>query len=130
MQPKPKFILGTTAVVVLLILLSLSQEANRRWQVQQEVAYLEQDVQQLQKNVIELKHLNQYFRTDDYQERLAREKLNYRAEGEHVVLIPEEDIKEDVKPSLPHDTPEEPTNPVLWWKVFFVDEISSEERAS
>lgn len=121
MQPKPKLILGTTAVIVVLILLSLGQEVNRRWQVQREVTKLEQDVQQLQKNVIELKHLNQYFRTDDYQERLAREKLNYRAEGEHVVLIPDEDIQEEARPELPHDTPAEPSNPVLWWEVFFVD---------
>ncbi|MEX0649981.1 MAG: septum formation initiator family protein [Candidatus Andersenbacteria bacterium] len=122
MQAKPKLILATTAVVILLILLSLGQEVNRRWQVQREIAQLDQEVQSLQKNVLEVEHLNQYFRTDDYQERLAREKLNYRAPGEHVVLIPEEPIAGDGVEALPKQTDPEMSNILRWWRVFFVDD--------
>ncbi|MEX1112482.1 MAG: septum formation initiator family protein [Candidatus Andersenbacteria bacterium] len=121
MQPKPKLIIGSTAIVVVLILMSLGQEVNRRWQVQREVAQLDQEVQALQKNVLELNHLNQYFRTDDYQERLAREKLNYRAPDEHVVLIPDESAAQESKATLPKESKEQVANPMRWWRIFFVD---------
>jgi len=72
--------------------------------------------------VIELENLNQYFRTDSYQERLAREKLNYRAPGEQVVLIPSE-----AQPAL-ESAATEPvgaTTPLEeWWQVLFVREAT------
>lgn len=120
---RPKLVIGITSVVVLLILLSLAQEMNRRWQVQREVQQLDAEVQDLQKNVIELEHLNQYFRTDDYQERLAREKLNYRSQDEQVVLIPEEDLPDERSLPKPTDEDERDPIPLRWWKLLFVDPI-------
>ena len=119
-----KLILGIMAVVAFLILLSLTQEMNRRWQVQREVDQLELEARELEKNVIELENLNQYFRTDDYQERLAREKLNYRAEGEKVVLIPEDDVSREDFPQE-KKVEEETAVPWRWWKIFFVDSAST-----
>lgn len=120
---RPKLIIGTTTVIVILILLSLTQEMNRRWQVQEEVSKLESNVKDLEKNVIELEQLNQYFRSDDYQERLAREQLNYKAEGEKVVLIPEKDLVETPSSQVIESDEEHVSLPLRWWKAFFVDEI-------
>jgi cell division protein FtsB len=122
MNVRPKIILGVTAVIILLILFSLAQEMNRRWQVQQQAARLDQEARQLHKNVIELEHLNQYFRTDDYQERLAREKLNFKAPGEHVVLIPEEDIAHTEYLPQEEESLVSLSVPLRWWHMFFVDE--------
>lgn len=123
---KPKLVVGVTVVVSLLILFSLAQEMNRRWQVQRELQRLEQDVLEAQRKVIELENLNQYFRTDDYQERLAREKLNYRAEGEQVVLIPEQGIEAEIQSSdVSEDGPVLPI-PMRWWHIFFVSEAPFE----
>lgn len=121
MNLRPKLIIGVTVVIVFLILLSLVQEMNRRWQVQREVQRLEEEVAEIQKNVVELDNLNTYFRTEDYQERLAREKLNYRAPGEQVVLIPEEDLSqtEEALPQAEDDT--QISIPMRWWRIFFVD---------
>jgi len=120
MNLKPNIIIGATLIVVLLILLSLAQEMNRRWQVQKEVARLEEDVRELSSNVVELENLNQYFRTDDYQERLAREKLNYRAPGEEVVLIPENELGvTDEELEIGTEAEQPASLPVRWWNVFF-----------
>lgn len=115
-------IIGGTLIIVVLILLSLAQEMNRRWQVQREIQKLDNDVRQLQTNVIELEQLNQYFRTDDYQERLAREKLNFRAPGEQVVLIPENQLSgEAAEQQVIPEAGRPLSNPLRWWHIFFVD---------
>lgn len=118
---KPRLVITATSIIVLLILLSLAQEINRRAQIDRQVGALEQQAGILKKNVIELENLNQYFRTPDYQERLAREKLNYRAPGEQVVLIPEDGVTHEAAPeSLA--IPKKPMPlPLKWWNLFFVD---------
>ena len=116
---KPHIILIVAGIVVLFIMVSLAQEMNRRLQYQAEVDRLEQEVRQAEKGLTELEHLNQYFRTSEYQERLAREKLNYRAPGETVVLIPQ---NENIAPTETATQTEEATPvsiPQKWWFVFF-----------
>lgn len=120
-----KLIISIAGIVAVFILVSLAQEMNRRLQVQREVAKLQQEVHDLEKTIVEMENLNQYFDTDDFQERMAREKLNYRAAGETVVLITEE---------KPADEPREPESQIeegegerssaqRWWRVFFVDSL-------
>ena len=121
---KPRLILGGALGVTLLLLLSLTQEMNRRWQVQREVQLLEAEVHDLEKGVIELENLNQYFRTPDFQERMAREKLNYRAPGEQVVLIPEMALPAIEAQAVDLGEQESTSLPLLWWQTFFVDEPS------
>lgn len=120
----PKLIISIAGVVAVFILVSLAQEMNRRWQVQREAAKLQQAVHDLEKTVVEMENLNQYFNTDDFQERMAREKLNYRAAGETVVLITEETPAD--KPKEPKGQIEAEEIPVArrWWRVFFVDSLA------
>ena len=117
-----KLIMGVAALIALFLVVSLVQEMNRRWQVQREVQRLEQEVKESQRKTIELENLNQYFRTDDYQERLARENLNYAAEGEKVVLIPEDQVQIEVKSGNVLQKVELDSTPMRWWKILFVDE--------
>lgn len=114
----PKIILSAAGILVLFMLTSLVQEMNRRLQVQREISRLEQDVRALEKTVVEMENLNQYFRTDAFQERMAREKLNYRAPGEQVVLLPEED---EARATPPTEEPAEAARPIplKWWHAFF-----------
>jgi len=117
----PKLITSIAGIVAVFILVSLAQEMNRRLQVQREVAKLQQEVHGLEKTIVEMENLNQYFDTDDFQERMAREKLNYRAAGETVVLITEE--KPAGEPREPEGQIEEEEVSIAqrWWRVFFVD---------
>lgn len=118
---KPNLILGITGIVALLILFSLAQEMNRRWQVQREVARLEVEVTNMERKVVELSQLNEYFSTPDYKERLAREQLNFRAPGEKVVLIPERAITKQDAAAAPAAEVEKRSIPLRWWYLFFVD---------
>lgn len=118
-----KLILAAAGVVVLFILVSLAQEMNRRIQIQREVARLDQEVRSLDKKIAEMENLNQYFRSNAFQERMAREKMNYRAPGEEVVLMPEvlgeQDVVErSVVDSIPVSIPER------WWRIFFIETLT------
>jgi len=116
----PKMILLVVAGIVLVGIFSLAQEANRRWQYRQEVAQLQKKAQGLEAKVIELDNLNTYFRTEEYQEKLAREKLNFRAEGEQVVLVPRDHEEVEVTSQVIESEEKNYSNPELWWRVFFV----------
>lgn len=117
-----KMIGSVFVIITLSLFVSLAQEMNRRIQVQREVRKLEQQVADMQQSVIELENLNQYFRTDAYQERLAREKLNYRAPGEQVVLIPTNDTTTNTPSAA--DQAQTPPSPLeQWWRAFFVPDL-------
>ena len=118
---RPKVILGVVGIIMVFLLISLAQEMNRRLQVQREVQNLQKEVQEMQRTIISLENLNQYFKTDAYQERLAREKLNYQAPGEKVVLIPEESFAQDQQAAPATDT-KATSIPERWWRAFFVPE--------
>jgi cell division protein FtsB len=118
---RPSIIMIVAGIVIVLILFSLAQEMNRRWQIQRQVQHLEQEANDMQKHVVELENLNQYFRTDDYQERLAREKFNYHASGEKVVLIPDPATPSPGSSSAAATTSTTQSVPLRWWRIFFVD---------
>ena len=122
---RPNMVLIATGAIVLLIVLSLAQEVNRRWQVQTQIRELQSQVDAMQKHLVELQQLNEYFKTPDYQERLAREQLNYRAPGEKVVLIPEPAAgdQQTAAPSSP--AAPQLSNPLKWWYLFFVNTKNS-----
>jgi len=104
-------------IIILLILFALAQEMNRRLQVQREIVQLDSEVSALEKNLIEMNNLNQYFKTDDFAELMAREKLNYKATGEKVVLIPEEQEGELIKEEETYEDTQ--SIPKKWWDAFF-----------
>ncbi len=106
----------------MILIVSLVQEMNRRWQVQREVAALEAEVKAAERKTIELAHLNQYFRTDAFQERVARENLNYSAPGEKVVLVPEEAQDVPTASSEIGGKTQPASIPLKWWQIFFVEE--------
>src|SRR3989344_6028349 len=124
---QPKIILGVAAVITIGILISLAQEMHQRLEVQGQVRALEQQVADSEKNIIELQNLNQYFQTDAYQDRLAREKLNYRAPGEKVVLMPA-DKNTTAGTTTPEQTNRQYSIPELWWRAFFVDDTPATNK--
>lgn len=114
--------LGVAAIVMLILVISLVQEMNRRYQIQREVQALEAEVKTAERKTVELEHLNQYFRTDAFQERLARENLNYSAPGEKVVLVPEQAQEVKTVSSEVNSEERPPSTPLKWWQIFFVAE--------
>lgn len=125
---RPKVILTLFSVAALILLISLAQEMNRRVAVQREVRRLNEEMRTMQKTVIETENLNNYFRTDAYQDRLAREKLNYQAPGEKVVFVPHEGGRTAVNGEAEKTTER---RPILeqWWRLFFVDDPPADAPA-
>lgn len=123
----PKLMISTALVLTVFILFSLAQEMNRRLQIQREVLALEQQARELERNLISMENLNQYFKTEAFQERMAREKLNYRAEGEKVVLI-----TEDYEPVVPESREIESNTtisiPRKWWDTFFGNQLTLDDK--
>ncbi len=78
----------TTAVV--LVLVAFGRVSWQKYQIDKEIAKLEEQAQKIQKDNEQLSHLIKYFNTEDYQEKQAREKFNLKKEGEVVVGLPEE----------------------------------------
>lgn len=113
--------LAAAGIVAVLIIFSLVQEMNRRLSVQREIVRLESEANKLEKNLIQMENLNQYFKTDDFAELMAREKLNYRAEGEKVVLIPETEAVRDE--SEEGEAIDNRSIPKRWWDAFFTKPI-------
>lgn len=118
-------VLIVTAILVFFIVLSLAQEVNRRLHVQAQIRELQTQVDSMQKHIVELQQLNEYFRTPDYKERLAREQLNYRAPGEKVVLIPENTSTASQGATKPISAATQLSTPLKWWYVFFVNSKQS-----
>lgn len=116
---RPKVIVSIAGIVLVFILVSLAQELNRRWQYQREVDHLKQEVFQSEQQLTELANLNTYFKTEEYKERLAREKLNYRAPGEKVILIPQDATQSTSAEVTADVTTPEFSIPRRWWNAFF-----------
>jgi len=114
----PKLVLSVAGVIVLFIFISLAQEMNRRLSVQREVAALESEAKALEKKLIEMENLNQYFRTDAFQELMARQKLNYSKPGEKVVLLPAEEPEREQAASGEAEERAVPI-PLRWWRAFY-----------
>lgn len=116
---RPKIILSIAGIVLVFILVSLAQELNRRWQYQREVEQLKQEVYKSEQQLTKLANLNTYFKTEEYKERLAREKLNYRAPGEKVILIPQ-DTAEPSSAKASEGRPAPAASIARrWWNAFF-----------
>lgn len=75
-------------VVSLLIINGLSRNFLELWQQKKRVERVEQDVAALEQKEVELKGELRYYQSDEYVEKIAREKLLLGKEGETVLLLP------------------------------------------
>ncbi len=65
----------------------LTSETGKNYQLRSKSDELEGQISQMQSQIEELGYKVTYYRTDAYQERLAREKLGLQKPGETVVII-------------------------------------------
>lgn len=74
-------------VFVLYMLAILTSETGKNYQLRSKSDELEGQISQMESQIEELGYKVTYYRTDAYQERLAREKLGLQKPGETVVII-------------------------------------------
>ena len=117
-------------VLVGILLLSgwlylLSRKENVRDQtIGSEIARLEAEAEKMRKENLSLKDRIAYFSSDSFQEREAKEKLDYRRQDEKVVMVrPSRENSNSMEPlfSLEESgyNKEDIPNHRKWWRLFW-----------
>jgi cell division protein FtsL len=106
-----------------IILYSASKEATRTNQIDQEIQALKDEAEKIKKDNGDLQEKISYFETPDFQEKIAKEKLNMQKEGEGVTIIKTDPLKKSESQDIqqPIEKNDEPRLPVYkkWWQYFF-----------
>ena len=98
------------------LIISLSRSVLDLWQKQDEVEKARNRVKDLAQENNRLKSQFEYVQTQDFVEKMAREKLNLVKPGETVVFIPQSVLREATASAAP--TPP-PPNWQQWIRLFF-----------
>jgi cell division protein FtsB len=80
----------TIIVIGLFIIYGSSRNILELWRQKQRVWRIQKEVKELEIKEAELKKKLEYYNSDEYVEKMAREKLLLQKEGETVILIPQE----------------------------------------
>ena len=91
----------TIIVIGLFIIYGSSRNILELWQQKQRVWRMQKEVKDLEVKEAELKKQLEYYRSDDYVEKMAREKLLLQKEGETTILLPVQ--QNEIQNSLPAD---------------------------
>lgn len=78
-------------VIALYLLVYLMQTIKHNYDLQQQINLLQQQNANLETETEALSYRIQYYQTDDYKEKEAREKLGLQQPGEGVVILPRKD---------------------------------------
>lgn len=119
------FILVTTrvalAAAIIFIIFNIGRSIWKNYQINKEIQSIENEIYKIKILNQNLKFLNLYYQTSTYKELQARIKLNYKKQGENVLIVT--DIKSDeniVDTITPTNTEnetvvEETTNFIRWY---------------
>lgn len=106
----------TGVLIVLLGVFGLElQQWQQRHKVNLEISHLKQEQADLEARNQALQQSLQYFSSDTYKEKLAREQLGFKKEGEIVVNFPTNGIPNENQEM--EDKPQ--NNPQKWWDYLF-----------
>jgi cell division protein FtsB len=104
-----KVVIGVTALIVVYFLFTFAGNAIKGHQLNEQEAQLNADIASMQDRYQRLQALEQYLKSDEYVEQVAREQLGLVKPGEiGIVAIP----------TQPSPTPApDASNPDLWWEA-------------
>lgn len=116
--------------IIILISIPLAKNVSKRYVINQEIRKLQEEIQEMEKKNNELRKLAEYLESDQFIAEQARLNLNYKKEGEEMVVIKDKgsDAKknETVNTDSPfeikggHEEVKKPaSNPRQWWDYFF-----------
>lgn len=112
------------AGIALAVFISSSavREAYRSRRIETEVTNLKNEANRIQNENEILRERIAYFQTPEFQEKIAKEKLNLQKPEENVVVIKrgvEKPVEEVVDNSAEIEVKQEAPNYVKWWNSFF-----------
>jgi cell division protein DivIC len=108
------FLAGVVVVLLVLFGLELQQWQERR-KIDAEISHIIQEQTDLEKRNTALQQSLEYFSSDTYKEKLAREQLGLKKEGEIVINFPAGGIVDNS--NKPESKPQ--SNPLKWWEFIF-----------
>lgn len=114
-----------TVIVFIIIIYAAFGLAKVTWQnykVNQQIISLKDSIKKSDEENFNLKSKIEYYKTDSFRERQAREKLNLQKPGEIVIVIPNSPQAEEVKKAEENKVYEKPTlrsNFQKWQDYFF-----------
>jgi cell division protein FtsB len=109
-------------VVLIFVSIALGKEIYRRYQINQEINVVKQEIEELERKNHEMQALVDYLNTDSFKEIQARQNLGLQKEGEVAVAVEpglpadDEDLSSTFESS---ENTEEISNGKKWWKYFF-----------
>ena len=105
-------------IIGLFIIYGSSRNILELWQQKQRVWKIQKEVKDLEIKETELKKKLEYYNSDEYVEKIAREKLLLQKAGETVILLPQGE-NQDQSSNMKSQVEEEnkPTEPSIWQKL-------------
>jgi cell division protein FtsB len=110
-----KFSLVLFVILFITILFGLAKGTIKNHKVNSEISELQKDITQLETQNQEFVQLIEYLKTDSFIEQEAKLKLGYKKTGENLVIIPQEEVNEEVAVNNYQTM----SNPAKWWIYFF-----------
>lgn len=122
-----KLIILVTSISVLSMFFFLSRELYRSYLLNDQIANFEKQNKQIQEKTEDMKDLVEYYESERYQDKYAKESLNKLNPGEKVLIIPQNTTNLMMPES---DLLSEPQtqSPFESWKEFFFGPPSVENR--
>ena len=105
-------------IIGLFIIYGSSRNILELWQQKQRVWKIQKEVKDLEIKEKELKKKLEYYNSDEYVEKIAREKLLLQKAGETVILLPQGE-NQDQSSNMKSQVEEEnkPPEPSIWQKL-------------
>jgi len=113
-----KFFIFLLILILIGIIAAVGKESYRKYQIDKQVADLEQQIESLKEKNQTLSNLINYFVSEESLEKEARLKLNLVKEGEKLVII-SSDKKNEPENRKSNNQKENLSNLERWWKYFF-----------
>ncbi|MEW6407835.1 MAG: septum formation initiator family protein [Patescibacteria group bacterium] len=107
-------------IILIFVALALSKEIYRRYQINQEIKSIQEEIERLEKRNQELQALVDYLNSDSYKEIQARQNLGLQKPGEQAIAVQPAPPNLDVELQASNREEEKNlTNPEKWWNYFF-----------
>lgn len=109
-------------VVIIYAAFGLAKVTWQNYKVNQQIISLKDSIKKADEENFNLKSKIEYYKTDSFRERQAREKLNLQKPGEIVIVIPTSPQVEEIKKAEENKVAEKPTlrsNFQKWQDYFF-----------
>lgn len=118
------FVIGF--ILLAVIAYPLSKKLFKKYQLNKEVAELNEEIKKMESHNQDLKNLITYLDSKSFAEEEARLSLNLKKNGEEVVVIKKGNENNAIKTEEiglggnKEESEKKETNPVRWWKYFFM----------